>query len=129
MPLFRYFGFVGSFLLAMLFIADRYSEKTSESVVQNAVDVDKSVIRIKSSRKWPDPIVFDTSLPAIVPPPSLTAALPSKSVPIDAYAELPLPKAIKISAPVMHKVRHVPFSRMAAYRPPRRSELGGWLMQ
>ena len=52
----------------MLFISDRYLPKPSAQSFFPEARVDKSIIRIKSAHKWPEPIVFDTSLLTIVPP-------------------------------------------------------------
>ena len=68
MPLARYFCFVGGVLLALLFV--------SHAVLPNIppadradTGVDKSTIRIHSDRKWPERVVYDTSIPTIVPAP------------------------------------------------------------
>jgi hypothetical protein len=66
MPLGRYFVFVGSLLLAMLFVADWCMPKLAAEPAPAAVD--KTIIRIHSAQKWPEAIVIDTSLPTIVPP-------------------------------------------------------------
>ncbi len=58
----RYFFFVGSLLLAMLFGAGWYLPDSPQSFVREA-QVDKSIIRIKSAHKWPEQVVIDTSLP------------------------------------------------------------------
>jgi hypothetical protein len=67
-PLGRYFAFVGSLLLGMLFIADWYLPSASSQTFFREARVDKSIIRIKSTHKWPELIIIDTSLPTIVPP-------------------------------------------------------------
>ena len=64
MPLARYFYFVGGVLLALLFVLDACFPKPT--VVAKA-KVYLPVIRIYSDRKWPERIVYDTSLPTIVP--------------------------------------------------------------
>jgi hypothetical protein len=66
MPLARYFLFVGGALLALLFISNAYLPKlpVADSSVA-AVDI--PVIRIHSDRKWPERVVFDTSIPTITP--------------------------------------------------------------
>jgi hypothetical protein len=64
MPLARYFVIVGGVLLALLFIADAFLPKFE---VAERVTVNLPVIRIHSDRKWPERIVYDTSLPTIVP--------------------------------------------------------------
>jgi hypothetical protein len=65
MPLARYFFYVGGVVLALLFIADAYLPKLP---VAHRVDKDSYSIRIHSDRKWPERIVYDTSLPTITPP-------------------------------------------------------------
>jgi hypothetical protein len=68
MPLARYFFFVGGVLLALLFIMDSTLPKVAETEsVRTDAGTNKSFIRIHSDRKWPERIVFDTSLPTIVP--------------------------------------------------------------
>jgi hypothetical protein len=69
MPLARYFFFVGAALLALLFISDAYLPKLP--VADNTVAAaDPPLIRIHSDRKWPERVVFDTSLPTIMPRPA-----------------------------------------------------------
>ena len=67
MPIGRYFVFSGSLLLALLFLADRYIQNWSRR--RRLAGVDKTIIRLHTAHKWPEAIVFDTSLPTIVPPP------------------------------------------------------------
>jgi hypothetical protein len=66
MPLARYFFFVGAALLALLFVADASLPKLPVTDLTNAA-ADLSIIRIQSNQKWPERVVFDTSLPAISP--------------------------------------------------------------
>jgi hypothetical protein len=87
MPLGRYFAFVGSLLLALLFLADRYMPKLSAEPTR--ADIDKSIIRIYSRHKWPEASVIDTSLPTIIPPPALAADAPAGKSPHEALAMLP----------------------------------------
>jgi hypothetical protein len=87
MPLGRYFGCAGSLLLALLLLADWYIPKLSAE--PDRADVDRSIIRIHSMHRWPEAIVFDTSLPTIVPPPAMTADAAAKRTPRDALALLP----------------------------------------
>ena len=86
MPLMRYFLFVGTALLALLFIVDACLPKLP--VVESAntpvnIATDLSVIRIHSDRKWPARVEFDTSIPTITPAPVRTAdaSVPATSVP------------------------------------------------
>jgi hypothetical protein len=74
MPLARYFFFIGGILLALLFAVDAMVPTLSENAASSrskdsasADGPDKSIIRIHSDRKWPERVVFDTSLPTIVP--------------------------------------------------------------
>jgi hypothetical protein len=87
MPLGRYLAFTASLLLALLFIADRYMPKLAPEAMR--ADVDRSIIRIHSGHKWPDAVVIDTSLPTITPPQAIAASVPAKTLPRDAFAQLP----------------------------------------
>jgi hypothetical protein len=64
MPLARYFLFVGGALLALLFIADACMPRVPVGDRANSIPV---TIRIHSDLKWPERVVYDTSLPTIVP--------------------------------------------------------------
>lgn len=92
MPVARYFLVVGGVLLALLFVLDAVVPKAPVAASTEA-SADKSVIRIHSDRKWPERVVFDTSLPTIVP---LTTAK------ADAAAVVPAPAQV---ADVSAKVR------------------------
>src|ERR1700674_158932 len=87
MPLGRYFTFMGGALLALLFFADWYLPELTAK--PDRAGVDKSVIRIHTAHKWPEAIVFDTSLPTPAPPPLITAELPARPTARDALALLP----------------------------------------
>jgi hypothetical protein len=67
MPLARYFFFVGGVLLALLFIVDAVVPSLPVSDRTDRGTTNKSIIRIQSDRKWPERVVFDTSLPTIIP--------------------------------------------------------------
>jgi hypothetical protein len=64
MPLARYFLYVGVTLLALLFISDPYLPK---SPAADSANSPPAIIRIHSDHKWPERIVYDTSLQTIVP--------------------------------------------------------------
>ena len=64
MPLARYFFYVGGVLLALLLVLDAY---LPELPVAGRASIHLPVIRIHSDRKWPERVVYDTSLPTIVP--------------------------------------------------------------
>ena len=73
-------------LLALLFLADWYLPQPAAMPAR--ADVDRTVIRLHSSHKWPERIVIDTSLPTIVPPAAKVAdTLPVKVAACRAIAE------------------------------------------
>lgn len=67
MPLMRYFLFFGGVLLALLFVSDAYAPKSPASRADTIATTENPILRIRSDRKWPERVVFDTSLPTIVP--------------------------------------------------------------
>ena len=101
MPLVRYFFFVGGALLALLFVADAVSAEIA-GCGQSDAAVDMPMIRIHSDRKWPERVVFDTSIPTITPRPTAntvaSVAAPSTVADVsakvrvrEAFAQLPPP--------------------------------------
>jgi len=124
----RYFFFVGSLLLAMLFGAGWYLPDSPQSFVREA-QVDKSIIRIKSAHNWPEQVVIDPSLPTIVPPSSVVvASTPLIDRPREAFAQAdassqeasrtPSPSASKPKA-----AKKATRTRMAAYRDPSQASM------
>jgi hypothetical protein len=98
MPLLRYFLFVGGALLGLLFICDAVLPQvplpgnlTSGS--------DLPAVRIHSDRKWPERVVFDTSVPSVAPSTVVAAAVAPPAPPAmdasiktrvrEAFAQLP----------------------------------------
>jgi hypothetical protein len=73
MPIARYFLFVGGVLLALLLAVDALFPQQAVVASRGASSVDKTVVRIRSDQKLPERVVYDTSLPTIVPPPAVTA--------------------------------------------------------
>jgi hypothetical protein len=61
MPLFQYFGWVGSVLLAALFAASWFSGNVADAPPPRAPLSESIHIRIRSDRKWPERVVFDTT--------------------------------------------------------------------
>jgi hypothetical protein len=86
MPLARYFLFVGGTLLALLFISGAYLPKPDASTT--ATEVFRPVVRIHSAQKLPERIVMDTSLPTIVPAPTVVAEAPAKIPVLEAMAQI-----------------------------------------
>ncbi|MFG3593766.1 hypothetical protein [Bradyrhizobium sp. RDI18] len=64
MPLSRYFLYVGGVLLTLVFILDACLTRLA---IRESAHVNSPIIRIHSDRKWPERIVFDTTLPTTVP--------------------------------------------------------------
>jgi hypothetical protein len=64
MPLARYFLYVGGALLALLFISDPYLPKLPAA---DRAESRSAIIHIHSDQKWPERIVYDTSLRTVVP--------------------------------------------------------------
>jgi hypothetical protein len=76
MPVARYFLFVGGVLLALLLAVDAFVPHEAVVASQAASSVDRTVVRIRSDQKLPERVVYDTSLPTIVPPQAVTAQAP-----------------------------------------------------
>jgi hypothetical protein len=96
MSLARYFFFFGGVLLALLFISDAFLPKLR---VADSAYTDLPVIRIHSNRKWPERVVYDTSLPTIIPaqvantdasvlPPEAVTDVSAKAQVREAFAQL-----------------------------------------
>ena len=88
MPIGRYMAWVGTALLALLFVANWF---LPQSLAEPAGDeINRPVIRIASMQQPPERIVIDTNLPTIVPPPTLTAdAIPDEPPPqVQSYASI-----------------------------------------
>ena len=133
MPIGRYIAFVGSLLVAMLFIAN-WLLPMDPTLSATSEQADKQIIRIKSDRKWPERIVFDTSAPTIVPQmPPVAGDAPVTNPPREAFALLnePVPEVSVTPLPAKTKrkiAKRAPPSRWTAYRPAARAEAlpAGW---
>jgi hypothetical protein len=79
MPVARFFLFVGGVLLAVLFALDAFAPQQMAVADNTAPSINKTVVRIRSDQKLPERVVYDTSLPTIVPPVAMTriAAAPA----------------------------------------------------
>jgi hypothetical protein len=67
MPLLSYFLFVGGTLLALLFVSDAVLPTQPLPSFLNVASSDQPLVRIRSDRKWPEPIAFDTNTPTVKP--------------------------------------------------------------
>ena len=81
MPVARYFLFVGGVLLALLLAVDALVPQQAVVASQASPSFDKTVVRIRSDQKPPERVVYDTSLPTIVPPRAAIAQAVAPSVP------------------------------------------------
>jgi hypothetical protein len=81
MPVARYFLFVGGVLLALLFAVDALAPQQVAVASSTAPSVDKAVVRIHSDQKLPEKVVYDTSLPTIVPPAAAVQVAVAPTVP------------------------------------------------
>ena len=91
MPVGRYIAWVGTSLLALLFMADWCLPKSLPEPSGDAIN--RPVIRIASIQRPPERIVIDTNQPTIIPPPTLVEdAVPGeRSQPLQSYASAPPP--------------------------------------
>jgi hypothetical protein len=112
----------------MLFIAERYWPAPTSPTFAEA-RFDRSIIRVQSAHRWPERIIFDTSLPTIVPPPDVTAEAPIiPKPPLEAFAQVPMSKVAGRTPPVKMKrrfVKHNANTKLAAYHPPE-AQPPGW---
>jgi hypothetical protein len=82
-PIARYFVIVGGTLAALLLIAGWCLPTPPAMFADRPIALDRTIIRIKSERKWPEKIVLDTSQPMIAPPAVEESAAPSGRLPAD----------------------------------------------
>jgi len=62
-PIARYFIVVGGTLAALLFIAGWCLPTPPVMFAGQRLAIDRAVIRIKTTHKWPEKVVLDTSKP------------------------------------------------------------------
>jgi hypothetical protein len=67
LPIARYLILVGGTLAALLFIAGWFFPAPQAMLSNQTTVFDKTIIRIRSDRKWPEKIVLDTSRPPMRP--------------------------------------------------------------
>ena len=96
MPLVRYFVVVTGVLLAMLAVAN-WSLPSPPPLPNQAADIDKTTLRIRSERKWPQKIEFDTAMDPFIASsaPRLAIAVPAmqpEKPPLDALAQAKPPE-------------------------------------
>ncbi len=122
MPVARYFLFVGGLLLALLLAIDAFVPQQAVVASQAAPSVNKTVVRIRSNQKPPERVVYDTSLPTIVPPvvtAQTVAPTPPAAASADATAQARVretfaqfvPAEAKKSEPQVQRKRKIARSR------------------
>jgi hypothetical protein len=96
MPIVRFITWVGTSLLALVFVADWYLPKPLPEPAGDAIN--RPVIRIASVQQPLERIIIDTSQRTIVPLPTLfTDAAPSEPLPLQSYASaVPPPMAVDV---------------------------------
>lgn len=136
MPVARYFLFVGGALLALLFVVTAVvpQEDVAALSTLSSPGFDKSLVRIRSTQKLPERVVYDTNLPTIVPAQvnAVAAATPVATSPgsrvRDTFAQFVPPEAktegktdvkAEAKAPVVAEAKPAPKKRrIARARPP-----------
>ena len=117
MPIGRFIIWVGTSLLALLFVADWCFPKSLPEPARDAIE--KPIIWIASIRQPPERIVIDTSQPTIVPPPTLVGdAVPGELSPLQSYGSAaPPPTVIDVDQKKRRVIKRQG-PKVAAYRPP-----------
>jgi len=117
MPIARYLVWVGTSLIALLFVANWFLPAPLPEPAHVAID--RPVIRITSIQRPPERVVIDTNQPTIVPPPALVESASSGGPsPLQSYASVgPSPTVIAPTKkrPRVNKRRE---PKGAAYRLP-----------
>jgi type IV secretory pathway VirB10-like protein len=92
MPIVRYIVWVGTSLLALLFVANWFLPKPPQEAAHEAVNA--PVIRIASVQQPPEAVVIDTNQPTIIPPSiAPESAVPDAPSPLQSYASVEPPPA------------------------------------
>jgi hypothetical protein len=96
MPIGRFIIWVGTSLLALLFVADWCLPKSLPESAHDASN--KPIIRIASIQQPPERVAIDTRQPTIVPPPTLVGDwVPGEPSPLQSHAStVPPPTAIDV---------------------------------
>lgn len=118
MPVMRYFGFVGSALLLLLFGFNWFLPQPVSEPLH--ADTDRPVILISSVEKLPERVVIDTSLPTIVPSPTPEFAESLPEVMAADVAPLARPTGLNTNdaaSKTKKLAKRRPLSKVAAARP------------
>ena len=117
MPIVRFITWVGTSLLALVFVADWYLPKPLPESAGNAIN--RPLIRIASVQQPPERIIIDTSQPTIVPPPTLfTEGAPSEPSRPQSYASAAPPSMVANVDQKKRKVTKRQGPKLAPNQPP-----------
>ena len=116
MPLMRYVVWVGSVLLALLFIGDACLPKLPTAGKTDALPPG---IRIYSDQKWPERIVYDTSVTMVRSAPAANSGAADSAPPTIAVASAKLREALAElpPQPANPKTLHHKFARKPPAKP------------
>jgi hypothetical protein len=132
MPVARYFFFVGGLLIALLFGVDAFAPKepAASATAAVAAPMENPTLRIRSDHKWPERVVYDTSLPTVVPPkveiaavvPAPVAEMSAKARVRESFAQFkpaddPKPEAKPLPKRKIAKARATPPMMRVAQQP------------
>lgn len=123
MPLMKYFGFVGSALVLLLIgIGWCFPQPVTVSLGSFA---ERPAIRIASAEQLPERVIIDTSVPTIVPPPSVLEFAdrwPQEAVAVAAIDQVSRPVTTRVPAPtgqvskLKMPAKQEPTKKIAAHR-------------
>jgi hypothetical protein len=122
MPLLRYFGFAGGALVLLLFgLSWCFPQPVAEPIRS---EIDRAVIRISSVERLPERVDIDSSLPTIVPPPSVLEF--AERWPVANTVEItgtivenpgPKPTTVRAGAPKKRSIaKHEPEKKVVAHQ-------------
>jgi hypothetical protein len=118
MPIARYIGWVGTSLLALLFVANWLLPEYSAAPAPEVIN--RPIIHIASAQQLPERVVIDTSQPTIIPPPTLFGdAVPDRPSPLlESYASVTSPAIVINLDPKKRKVVKRQLNKVATNQPP-----------
>ena len=117
MPVVRYIVWVGTSLLALLFVANWLLPEPLPEPAHEVIE--RPIIRIASIQQPPERVVIDTSRPAIVPPPMLfNNAIPAERRALQSFASVDPPPMVVDPAKKRPKAAKRGQDKGASYQPP-----------
>jgi hypothetical protein len=104
MPIARYFVVVGGALAVLLLVAGWSLPARPTSFPDQPEIIERTVIRIRSERKWPEKVVMDTSKPtttplAVMDPPTAQSSVPLPSDEASDQSNLEAIAQLKLDSP------------------------------